>query len=292
MQFGINNAPSHYQMMMNTIFPEEWLIIYTDDIIICSETWDNNLTRLERVLQKIVQVNIKISLKKYHFPYSELKALGHIVSGLTLSIDKNKVAAVLLKLMLQTKKEMQSFLGFAGYHRQHINDFARIAKYFDKLCDQQKVYEMTEERVEAYQELKNSLTNVLFLLITDWKLPFKLYIDTRGEGLGAALHQTQIINDKPVKGPICFISRQINLTEAGYGARQMECVCLVWALEKLHYYLDETVFDVTTDCNSVKSLLKMKTPNRHMLIWQIAIKEYRGNLVIFIKMQMGSCKYT
>ncbi|MBW0505541.1 hypothetical protein O181_045256 [Austropuccinia psidii MF-1] len=65
--FGIKNAPSHYQRMMNTIFPEElsegWLIIYIDDIIVFSETWENHLSRLERVLQKIVQVNMKITLK-------------------------------------------------------------------------------------------------------------------------------------------------------------------------------------------------------------------------------------
>ncbi|MBW0497981.1 hypothetical protein O181_037696 [Austropuccinia psidii MF-1] len=61
---------------------------------------------------------------------------------------------------------------------------------------------MTEERVKPYEELKNSLTKAPFLLIPDWKLPFKLYIDACGEGLGAALHQTQIMNDKPVEGPI------------------------------------------------------------------------------------------
>ncbi|MBW0573588.1 hypothetical protein O181_113303, partial [Austropuccinia psidii MF-1] len=86
-QFGIKNAPSHYQRMMNTIFPEElsegWLIIYIDDIIVYSETWESNLTRLERVLQKMVQVNLKISLKNFHFAYSELEALGHVVSGLS-----------------------------------------------------------------------------------------------------------------------------------------------------------------------------------------------------------------
>ncbi|MBW0560657.1 hypothetical protein O181_100372 [Austropuccinia psidii MF-1] len=58
----------------------------------------------------------------------------------------------------------------------------------------------------------------------------------------------------------------------------MKCLCLVGALEKLHYYLDGTVFDVITDCNAVKSLLSMKTPNRHMLRWQIASQEYRGNM--------------
>ncbi|MBW0566138.1 hypothetical protein O181_105853 [Austropuccinia psidii MF-1] len=107
--------------------------------------------------------------------------------------------------MTQSKKEMQSLLGFAGYYRQHIKDFARIARSLYKLCDQQTVYEMTEERVKAHEYLKNSLTNAPFLLLLDWKLPFKLYIDACGEGVGAALHQTQIKNEKPVEGPICFI---------------------------------------------------------------------------------------
>ncbi|MBW0516929.1 hypothetical protein O181_056644 [Austropuccinia psidii MF-1] len=142
---------------------------------------------------------------------------------------------------------------------------------------------MTEERVKAYEELKNYLTNALFLLIPYWKLPLELYINACAEGLGPALYQTQIINEKPVEGPIFFISRQINLKKGSYGEGKMEFLCLVWALEKLHYYLDWTVFDVITDCNAVKSLLNMKNPNRNMLRWQIAIQEYRVNMTIYHK---------
>ncbi|MBW0589583.1 hypothetical protein O181_129298 [Austropuccinia psidii MF-1] len=109
MPFSIKNAPSHYKRIMNTIFPEEisegWLIIYIDDIIILSETWESHLSRLERVLQQLVQVNLKISLKKYHFAYSELKALGHVVAGLSLRLDKNKLEAVLLKPMPKIRKK-------------------------------------------------------------------------------------------------------------------------------------------------------------------------------------------
>ncbi|MBW0526956.1 hypothetical protein O181_066671 [Austropuccinia psidii MF-1] len=52
-------------------------------------------------------------------------------------------------------------------------------------------------------------------------------IDSSGDGLGDALHQVQIINDKPVEGPICLTSRLIKPTEARYWEIQMECLSLV-----------------------------------------------------------------
>ncbi|MBW0548139.1 hypothetical protein O181_087854, partial [Austropuccinia psidii MF-1] len=103
------------------------------------------------------------------------------------------------------------------------------------------------------------------------------------QGFGAALHQRQIVDGETREGVICHISRQLKDSEARYGATQTEFICLVWALEKLHYYLESAVFEVYTDCTALKSLLNMKTTNRHMLRWQIAIQEYRGNMTIIYK---------
>ncbi|MBW0572592.1 hypothetical protein O181_112307 [Austropuccinia psidii MF-1] len=185
--------------------------------------------------------------------------------------------------MPQNKKEIQSFLGFAGYYRQHIKDFASIARPLYKLCDKDTVFEMTVDRVKVFESLRQALTTAPLLLMPDFKIPFKLYIDESGNGLGAALNQVLIINDKPVEGPICFISRQIKPTGTRYGAIQMECLCIFWALEKLNYILEGCALEVITDCTTVKSLLNMKTPNSNMLRWQIAIQEYRGNITIFHK---------
>ena len=287
MPFGIKNAPSHFQRMMDTIFNEEIvqgrLIIYIDDIVIFSATWEEHLDTIRRVLQRCVDNHIQISAKKCHFGFPELSALGHIVSGLSLSIDQNKVAAVLKKQMPQNKKELQSFLGFASYYRQHIQNFAANTGPLYQLCKQDVVFEMTSERVKAYQNIREKLTSAPLLLHADFDLPFKLYIDASMIGLGAALHQVQVVNDKLTEGPICYISRQLQPAEGRYGASQLECLCLVWALEKLHYYLDGSVFEVITDCTAIKSLLNMKTPNRHMLRWQIAIQEYRSNMTIVHK---------
>ncbi|MBW0571018.1 hypothetical protein O181_110733 [Austropuccinia psidii MF-1] len=139
---------------------------------------------------------------------------------------------------------------------------------------------MTDDRVKAFESLRQNLTSAPLLLIPAFKLPFSLYIDESGDSLGAALHQVQIINDKPVQGPIFFISRKIKPTEARYGSSQMECLYLFWSLEKLNYFLEGCVFEVITDCTTVKSLLNMKPPNIHMLRWHIAMQEYRGNMKI------------
>ncbi|MBW0584824.1 hypothetical protein O181_124539 [Austropuccinia psidii MF-1] len=116
--------------------------------------------------------------------------------------------------MPQNKKEVQSFLGFSGYYRQHITDFLSKERTLYKLCDKDTVFEMTVDRVKAFESLKQSLTTAPLLLMPDFQLPFKLYIDPSGDGLGSALHQVHINNHKPVEGCIFFIHRQSKPTEA------------------------------------------------------------------------------
>ncbi|MBW0547669.1 hypothetical protein O181_087384 [Austropuccinia psidii MF-1] len=102
---------------------------------------------------------------------------------------------------------------------------------------------MTQERIKAYEKIRKVLKEAPLILIPYWNISFELYIDSCGDGLGAALHQVHIIDDEPTEGPVCYISRQIKPTEARYGASQMG----------------------------------------HMLRWQIAIQEYRGNMTIVHK---------
>ncbi|MBW0553853.1 hypothetical protein O181_093568 [Austropuccinia psidii MF-1] len=196
--FGIKNASAHFQRMMDTIFQEileGWMVVYTDDIIIYSETWEDHVQYIDRVLSKCTPINLKISAKKCDFGQQELLALGHKVSGLSLSIDQNKVAAVLQKPVPKNIKGLQSFLGFG----------------------------LTKERREAYERIKHELTNAPVLILPNFELTVKLYIDEAcSQGLGEALHQRQIVDGEPREGVICYISRQPKDSEARYGATQTE----------------------------------------------------------------------
>ncbi|MBW0505276.1 hypothetical protein O181_044991 [Austropuccinia psidii MF-1] len=182
MPFGIKNAPAHFQRMMDTIFQEGilagWMVVFIDDIIIYSETWEDHVHYIDRVLK--------------------LLAVGHKVSGLSLAIDQNKVAEVLQKTLPRNIQDMQSFLGFASYYRNHINNFAHITSSLYKLCSKDVVFEITKERRDAYDRIKYELTNTPVLILTDFELSFKLYIDAAcSQGLGASLHQRQIVDGEP-----------------------------------------------------------------------------------------------
>ncbi|MBW0551122.1 hypothetical protein O181_090837 [Austropuccinia psidii MF-1] len=85
MPLDIRNAPSHYQRMMNTIFPtrlsEGWPIIYIYDITICCSSLCLHLEILARILDKGIGVNMKISLKKCNFDLKNLRLWDMLFLG-------------------------------------------------------------------------------------------------------------------------------------------------------------------------------------------------------------------
>ncbi|MBW0540035.1 hypothetical protein O181_079750 [Austropuccinia psidii MF-1] len=158
---------------------------------------------------------------------------------------------------------MQYFLGSSSYYKNHIKLFAHITSSLYKACSKNVASEITKGRRDAYERIKHELTNAPVLILPDFELPFKLYIHAAcSQGSGEALHKRKIVDGEPREGVICYTYRQLKDSEARYGATQAECLCLVWALEKLHYSLKGAVFEVYTDCKALKSLLNMKTTNR------------------------------
>ncbi|MBW0518792.1 hypothetical protein O181_058507 [Austropuccinia psidii MF-1] len=133
---------------------------------------------------------------------------------------------------------MKSLLGSASYYRSHIKTVAHITSSLYKLCSKDVVLESTKQMQDAYERIKHELPNGQVLILPDFELPFMLYIDAAcSQGLGASLHQRQIVDGEQREGVIFYISRQLNYSEAIYGATQTECLFLVWAIEKFHYYL-------------------------------------------------------
>lgn len=97
MPFGLKNGPSIFQRtMQNILAPYLWLftLVYIDDIVVYSKTYEEHLEHLDKVLEAIEKSGLTLSPKKCHFFYSSILLLGHKVSRLGLSTHEEKVRAI------------------------------------------------------------------------------------------------------------------------------------------------------------------------------------------------------
>jgi len=136
MPFGLCNAPSTFQRLMERIFGDQSfqsLLLYLDDVIIFSSSIDQHLQRLEMVLNHLRQQNLKIKLSKCCFFRSEVHYLGHVVSAAGVGTDPDKVATVANWRRPGNVQELRSFLGFASYYRRFIKGFSGVAGPLNRL---------------------------------------------------------------------------------------------------------------------------------------------------------------
>ena len=89
------------------------------------------------------------------------------MSASSMSVDLEKVEAVMSWERLKSVFEIRSFLGLAGYHKRFIEDFSRLAAPMTRLTWKEVKFDWDDRCEEAFQELKRRLTNSPILIVPD-----------------------------------------------------------------------------------------------------------------------------
>ncbi|PIK52903.1 putative transposon Ty3-I Gag-Pol polyprotein [Apostichopus japonicus] len=127
---GLCNSPSTFQRLMELIFGDlnmSQLVLYLDDILVYSTTFDQHLDRLGNVFKRLIHHGLKLKGEKCHLFQAEVHHLGHIVNASGVSVDPGKIERVLNWPVPSNASEMRSFLGLAAYYRRFVPGFARVA---------------------------------------------------------------------------------------------------------------------------------------------------------------------
>lgn len=273
MPFGLCNAPSTFQRLMQRIFGDQQcqsLLLYLDDIVVFSSTVEQHLERLDVVLGRLQQQGLKAKLSKCAFFQQEVRYLGHVISDKGVSTDPSKVQVVANWPQPTTISELRSFLGFASYYRRFVEGFAKLAAPLHKLVAElggTKSTRRTELSVRGhwtaqcqgnFEALKTKLVTAPVLAYADFSLPFILEVDASYGGLGAVLSQEQLGKVRPV----AYASRGLRPTERNmqnYSSMKLEFLALKWAMtEKFREYLLGNKCVVFTDNNPLSHLSSAK----------------------------------
>ena len=143
------------------------------------------------VLQILREKKLYAKLSKCEFWMKEVKFLGHVVSQKGISVDPNKVEAILNWERPMTVTKIRSFLGLAGYYRRFVKDFSQIALPLTKLTRKDASFEWMPECEQSFQDIKERLTMAPMLTLLDPHGLFEVYCDASKKGLGCVLMQNK-----------------------------------------------------------------------------------------------------
>ena len=108
-------------------FLDDFLILYLDNILIFSGTWDEHVRHVKKVLDTLQREKLYVKLSKCEFGKTALVYLGHVVGGGQLKIDHSKIDVIVNWPELKSVTEVRSFLGAIQYWRRFISNFSFIA---------------------------------------------------------------------------------------------------------------------------------------------------------------------
>ena len=136
MSFGLTNAPAAFMDLMHRVYQpylDKFGVVFIDDILIYSKSDDKHEDHLRIVLQALRDHQLYAKFSKCEFWLTEVRFLGHVVSASGVSMDPEKVKAVMSCERPKFVFEIRNFLGLAGCYRRFIEDFSRVVAPMTKL---------------------------------------------------------------------------------------------------------------------------------------------------------------
>ena len=280
MPFGLTNAPAVFQRLMDKVLRGlTWncCMVYLDDIIIYSNTWEEHIKHIDMVLQRISDANITLNSKKCDIGQVVIKFLGHVVSAEGIKPDADRATAIQDLKVPTDVTGVRSFLGMTNQFRKFIRGYADLARPLNSVATDASKPRWKDgtawghEQQMAFEALKYVVSQNTMLAHPDFTKSFLLVTDASNKGVGAMLAQ---LDDAKRERPIAFASAELNPAQRNYSATHKEGLAVVWAVERFKPYIHGMHTVVVTDHSALTWLLAHKEPSQRMARWTMTLMDY------------------
>ena len=269
MPFGLMNAPAEFMDLMHRVFQpylDQFVIVFVDDILIYSQSEEEHEDHLRIVLQALKEHQLYAKCSKCEFWLTKVRFLGHVVSASGVSVDLEKVKAVICWERSKSIFEIRSFFGLAGYYRRFIENFSRLTAPMTGLTRNEVKFKWNYLCEKEFQELKRRLTTTPIRIVPERGQRYTVYCDALKGELGCLLMQS---------GRVVFYgSQQLKNHEWNYPTHDMELATIVFTLKIWHHYLYDEQFKVFSDHKSLKYIFTQRDLNMRQRGWMEYLEDY------------------
>jgi hypothetical protein len=235
MPFGLCNASPTFQRVMEIALSGlQWTtcLIYQDDVIIPSRTFDEHITRLRLVFERIGQAGLKLRPEKCELLKPEVVFLGHVVTRDGVLPNPSNVSKLVHWPTPQNVTDVRAILGMGSYYRRFIRNFSILMKPLIDLTKAKTPFAWSAECCAALEVLKQKLTSPEVMAYPMENCHFILDTDASNFAIGAVLSQVQ----NGVERPVAYGSRTLSKSERNYCVTDKELLAARYLYYK-HYLL-------------------------------------------------------
>ena len=272
MPFGLCNAPGTFQRAMDVLLTGlNWKIalIYIDDILIYSSTYEKHLKDVQLVIDRLSDAKFTVKLSKCFFGREEVNYLGHLVTSKGILPDPSKVIAIKQFPIPQTLTQVRSFLGLTTYYHRFVPCYSTIAEPLYRLQKKNIHFSWSNECQQAFDSIKQLLISSPTLRYPNFDREFLLMTDASNVGVGAILSQIDIDEKEYVIG---YASRALSNEERNYSTTERECLAVLFGIKFFRPYLHGTHFTIITDHGSLTWLMNLRDCNGRLARWSLQLQ--------------------
>ena len=273
MAFGLCNAPATFQRAMQVIFHDllwKKVLAYIDDIIVMGQDFASHLANLREVLQRLRTHHLKLKPRKCELFRRKVRFLGRVVSAEGVGVDPEKIEKVLQWPSPTCIKELQSFLGFVNYHREHIRNFAERASPLACLTGPKCDFIWAEEQQQSFEDLKQAVASAPVLGYPTAGGEFILDTDASDIAIGAELCQVQ----EGAERVLAFASYSLTPAQRNYCTTRKELLAVVRFTRHFRHYLLGRRFLIRTDHSSLSWLMRFRHPIGQLARWLEELSQF------------------
>ncbi|KAL0299989.1 UNVERIFIED_CONTAM: Retrovirus-related Pol polyprotein from transposon.6 [Sesamum angustifolium] len=191
MPFGLCNAPSTFQALMNQVFEpylRKFVFGFFDDILIYSKEWGLHMLHIKKVLELLRKHQLYAKQSKCSFAQQQIDYLGHVISEGGVATDPEKIECMKNWPVPTSVKALRGFLGLTGYYRKFIKGYGSISKPLTSLL-KKDAFNWNLEAETTFNHLKEVMIRAPVLALPNFSKPFIVETDACGKGIGAVLMQ-------------------------------------------------------------------------------------------------------
>ncbi len=282
---GLKNSPPTFQKVMSDTLQlcRSFSLVYLDDIIVFSKSYDEHLDHLKQVFVALSDRHFVLNPPKCELLVQQIDYLGHTINKDTLKPMTQKIEVILNMKDPHTLSAANKFIGALSWYRKFIPGFASVAAPIHSITNltksNRRKFHWRFAQSQAFQKLKEMLTTEpLFLHYPVDDTPIILTTDASGIGIGGVLQQE--INGEMRN--LYYHSQLLTPCERKYSTIEKEALAIYKCISRMRsFLLGRDIIIMTDHCPLCHIMTKTVNNARVQRIAHL-IQEYNIVKVVHI----------